>query len=49
LFFDPFLGSGTTLLATEQTARRCLAIEIDPEYCKIVIERFNKLKGVSLK
>jgi DNA modification methylase len=42
---DPFAGSGTTLLACEQTGRRCLTIEIDLEYCRTVIERFYKLKG----
>lgn len=43
--YDPFAGSGTTLIACEQTRRRCLTIEIDPEYCKTVIERFKRLQG----
>lgn len=46
IIYDPFSGSGTTLIACEQTKRRCLAIEIDPAYCKIIIDRFNNLKGV---
>ena len=42
---DPFVGSGTTLIACEQTERKCLAIEINPEYCKTIINRYKKLKG----
>jgi len=45
IVYDPFMGSGTAIVAAEQTARRCFAIEIDPEYVKIAIDRFNKLKG----
>jgi DNA modification methylase len=43
--FDGFVGSGSTLLACEQTNRRCLAIELDPEYCQVVINRWEKLTG----
>ena len=46
--YDPFAGSGTTLIACEQTKRRCLAIEIDPAYCKTIIERYKRLKGEQL-
>lgn len=45
VIFDPFAGSGTVLIGCEQTMRRCLAIEIDPEYCKAIIERYKRLKG----
>lgn len=45
IIYDPFAGSGTTLIACEQTKRRCLAVEIDPDYCKTIIDRFNNLKG----
>ena len=44
--FDGFLGSGTTLLACEQTKRICIGIEIDPEYVQTTISRFEKLTGV---
>jgi DNA modification methylase len=44
--FDGFLGSGTTLLACEQTKRVCIGIELDPEYCQTVIDRFEKLTGI---
>ncbi len=38
--YDPFLGSGTTLLACQQTIRRCIGIELEPEYCQIIIPYF---------
>lgn len=41
--FDGFLGSGSTLLACEQTHRKCIGIEIDPDYCKTVIARWERL------
>lgn len=44
--YDGFLGSGTTLLACEQAKRKCIGIELDPEYVKTAIQRFEKLKGV---
>jgi DNA modification methylase len=40
-----FLGSGTTLLACEQTKRICIGVEFDPEYCQTIIDRFEKLSG----
>lgn len=43
--YDGFLGSGTTLLACEQTKRKCIGIELDPEYCQTTIDRFEKLTG----
>jgi len=39
---DPFLGSGATALATIQTGRSCIGIEINPEYCKIAVERLRQ-------
>ena len=42
---DGFLGSGTTLLAAEQTDRRCYAIEIDPRYVDVALERWIKATG----
>lgn len=44
--YDPFLGSGTTLLASHQTLRKCIGIEIDPDYCQIIIDRWEKLSGM---
>lgn len=43
--YDPFGGSGSTLIACEQTKRRCLMVEIDLEYCQTTINRFEKLIG----
>lgn len=45
IVFDGFVGSGSTLLACEQTNRCCLAVELDPEYCQVVINRWEKLTG----
>lgn len=47
--YDPFEGSGSTLIACEQTKRRCLTIEVDPKYCQTIIDRFNKLTGKEVK
>ena len=45
LVLDPFAGSGTTLIASEQTGRRCNCVEIDPAYCDVIISRFEALTG----
>jgi site-specific DNA-methyltransferase (adenine-specific) len=37
---DPFLGSGTTLIAAEKTGRICYGMEIDPKYCDVIIKRY---------
>ncbi len=47
--FDGFLGSGTAMLACEQTKRRCIGIEIDLEYCLTTIKRFESLTGIKAK
>lgn len=49
IVFDGFGGSGQTLLACEQTRRRCFMVELDPDYCKTIIERFEKMSGVKAK
>ena len=45
LVYDPFAGSGTTLIAAEQTGRRCRAMELDPRYAQVIIERWAALVG----
>jgi site-specific DNA-methyltransferase (adenine-specific) len=45
LILDPFAGSGPTLIAAERTGRTCLALEIDPRYCDIVLARWEALAG----
>lgn len=43
--YDPFVGSGTTLIAAEQLHRRCFALEIEPKYVQVALERWAKLSG----
>jgi DNA modification methylase len=43
--YDPFLGSGSTLIACEHLGRRCLGIELDGEYVKTAVARWEKLTG----
>ena len=42
---DTFGGSGSTLMACEQTNRRCFMIELDPHYCDVIIERWETFTG----
>lgn len=42
---DLFLGSGTTLLAAEQTDRKCFGMEIDPAYCDVTVARWEAYTG----
>jgi DNA modification methylase len=39
---DPFMGSGTTLVACKQLGRKCTGIEIEKKYCDIAIERLRQ-------
>ena len=43
--YDPFCGSGTSLIAAEQLGRTCYAIEIEPGYCQIAIDRWQNFTG----
>jgi len=43
--FDPFLGSGTTLIAAEQLGRTCYGCEIEPRYVDVCCKRWMKLTG----
>ncbi len=45
LVYDPFAGSGTTALACEMTKRRSISIEVEEQYCRVIIERLEKLTG----
>ena len=44
---DPFLGSGTTLIAAEQEGRTCYGFEMSPEYCDIIRARYDAHRGKS--
>lgn len=44
--YDPFGGSGSTLIAAEDTERRCVMIELDPAYCRVIIDRFERHSGI---
>lgn len=43
--YDPFCGSGTTIIACEITGRSCHAIELDPLYVDVCIERWQAFTG----
>ena len=45
LVYDPFLGSGTTLIAAEQLGRKCYGIEISPQYVDVIVTRWQTLTG----
>lgn len=49
IIYDPFGGSGSTLIAAEQTKRKCLMVEIDPSYCQVIIDRYERLTGKKAK
>jgi len=43
--YDPFVGSGTTIIAAERLGRRCYAMEIEPRYCDVAIKRWEDYTG----
>ncbi len=43
--YEPFLGSGTTLIAAEQLGRKCYGMEISPAYCDVIVKRWETLTG----
>lgn len=42
IVYDAFGGSGSTLIACEQLGRKCRTIEIDAEYCEVIVQRYVK-------
>ncbi len=43
--YEPFCGSGTTLIACEKHGRRCFGMEIDPKYCDVILTRWESFTG----
>lgn len=43
--YDPFLGSGTTMIACEKLGRRCLGMEIEPRYVDVAVRRWEEFTG----
>ena len=42
---DLFIGSGTTIIAAEQTGRVCYGMELDPKYCDVAVNRWAAQTG----
>ena len=45
IIYDGFLGSGSTMIAAEDTGRRCFGVELSLEYCRVIIDRYEKYTG----
>jgi len=43
IILDPFLGSGSTMVASHQLKRKCYGLELDPKYCDVIVNRMLKL------
>lgn len=43
--YEPFSGSGTTIIAAEMTGRRCFAIELNPAYVDVAVKRWQAFTG----
>jgi DNA modification methylase len=49
LCYEPFAGSGSTLIGAEQTGRVCYTMELTPEYCDVILQRWETLTGQTAK
>ena len=45
LVLDPFGGSGSTLIACEQSERTCYTVELDEKYCDVIVKRYIEQVG----
>ena len=43
--YEPFCGTGTTLIAAEKLNKNCFALEIDPKYCDVIVQRWQEFTG----
>ncbi len=49
LVYDPFLGSGSTLIAAERQGRICYGVELEPAYVDVVVRRWQTVTGLTAK
>ena len=48
--FDPFLGSGTTMVAAQNLSRKCYGLEISPAYCAVILQRMaDAFPGIDIR
>ena len=47
IVLDPFGGSGSTLIACEQTGRICRTIELDEKFCDVIVKRYIEQVGIA--
>ena len=48
--YDPFLGSGTTMVACQNLNRKCRGIEISPDYCAVILQRMtDAFPGIEIR
>jgi DNA modification methylase len=45
ILFEPFLGSGSTLIACEKTNRKCFGMELSEQYCDVIVKRWQEYTG----
>lgn len=45
IVLDPFLGSGSTLIACEETGRICYGVELDEKFCDVIVKRYIEAAG----
>jgi DNA modification methylase len=45
IVYDPFAGSGSTLIAAENLARRCFAVELERGFCDVIVDRWQRHTG----
>ena len=45
LVVDPFLGSGTAIIAAQRTGRICYGMDLEARYCDVILKRFEEFTG----